>query len=97
MLNAETVRNWLIEKYAASVPTLNVKEIISAQMCAVSTAIEKTDQPAATRVDQDGITAIDLRDYLSGGFEGRSFASNIPLEGTAPDGLYVVKAWAKHM
>ena len=36
------------------------------------TATENSDQPAATRVDQDGITTIDLRDYLSGGFEGRS-------------------------
>lgn len=42
MLNAETARNWLIEKYAASVPTLNAKEIVSAQICAVSTALDKT-------------------------------------------------------
>lgn len=42
MLNARTAKNWLLEKYAATSPALDAKAIVAAQICAVSTALDKT-------------------------------------------------------
>jgi len=95
MLNARTCRNWLFEKYAPKMTDVveSKKKIVACHMCAVSTALDKTD---AFGINRESV--FPFWDWVGGRFSVWSAIGVLPLSlAFGPEIIKQFLAGAEHI